>query len=657
MTTEATIRNRASVNRRHFLAGGTALAAGIVLHPWSARAEPHQAHLRLMETTDLHVNIFPYDYYADKETPTVGLARTAAHIDRIRAEARNSLLFDNGDFIQGNPMGDYIAFERGMKPGDTHPIVAAMNTLQYDAGTLGNHEFNYGLDFLDNTLAKANFPLVSANVLKNDGSTLLPPYLVLDRQIELGDGSRHPIRIGVIGFVPPQITVWDAQNLKNKATTRGIVEAARDLVPKLRAEKVDIVLALCHSGIASGQADDASLENAALQLASVEGIDALFCGHQHLRFPGEEFKGIDGADWEKGTLAGKPAVMAGFWGSDLGVIDLLLERSGEGWRVASSSSSLRPIFERVDRKPKALVESKPEVLAAAKAEHEATLNYVRRPVGETTAPLYSYFALVADDPSVQIVNQAQLWYMKEILAETELKELPLLSAAAPFKSGGRSGPDYYTDIPAGPIAIRNVADLYLYPNTVQAVRITGAGVKDWLDMSAGIFRQVEPGKADQELIADGFPSYNFDVIDGVTYRIDVTKPPRFDKDGKLINADSSRVVDLAYDGKPIDPKAEFVVVTNNYRAGGGGKFPGIGPDRIVFIAPDANRDVLIRYIVDQKTINPSADGNWSLAPASGTSVLFSTGPASASHLKDVASLKLEEAGRTDEGYARYRLPL
>ena len=258
---------------------------------------------------------------------------------------------------------------------------------------------------------------------------------------------------------------------------------------------------------------------------------------------------------------------------------------------------------------------------------------------------------------MQIVNQAQLWYMKEILAQTELKDLPLLSAAAPFKSGGRSGPDYYTDIPAGPIAIRNVADLYLYPNTVQAVRVTGAGVKDWLDMSAGIFRQVEAGKSDQDLIAEGFPSYNFDVIDGVTYRIDVTKPARFDKDGKLVNADSSRIVDLAYEGKPIDPAAEFVVVTNNYRAGGGGKFPGIGPDKIVFIAPDANRDVLIRYIVEQKTINPSADGNWRFEASPGTSVLFSTGPASASHLGDVAALKLEEAGRTDDGYARYRLPL
>ncbi|ALN73447.1 bifunctional 2',3'-cyclic-nucleotide 2'-phosphodiesterase/3'-nucleotidase [Aureimonas sp. AU20] len=645
------------LNRRHFLAASGALAAGVVLHPWSAKAEASQAHLRLMETTDLHVNVFPYDYYADKETPTVGLARTAAIVDRIRAEAKNALLFDNGDFLQGNPMGDYIAFERGMKAGDTHPVVAAMNTLRYDAGTLGNHEFNYGLDFLEATLTKANFPVVSANVQTSAGAPLVPPYIVLDRQIELGDGTRHPIRIGVIGFVPPQITVWDAQNFKGRATTRGIVEAARELVPKLRAEKVDLVLALCHSGIAAGSAEDTGLENAALQLASVEGIDALFCGHQHLRFPGEDFKSIEGADWQKGTLAGKPAVMAGFWGSDLGLIDLLLERSGEGWRVVSATSELRPIYERVDRKPKALVESKPEVLAAAQSEHEATLNYVRRPVGETRAPLHSFFALVADDPSVQIVNQAQLWYMKEILAQTEFKDLPLLSAAAPFKSGGRSGPDYYTDIPAGPIAIRNVADLYLYPNTVQAVRITGAEVKDWLDMSAGIFRQIEPGRADQELIADGFPSYNFDVIDGVTYRIDVTKPPRFDKDGALVNRDISRIVDLAFDRKPVDPKASFVVVTNNYRAGGGGKFPGIGPDKIVFVAPDANRDVLIRYIVEQKVIDPKADRNWRFEASPGTSVLFSTGPASAAHLKDVSELKLEEAGRTDEGYARYRLSL
>ena len=130
------------------LVPGSAAAAGafVMLHPFSARAQANQAHLRIMETTDIHVHVFPYDYYADKPNDTMGLARTASIIDAIRAEAANSMLVDNGDFLQGNPMGDYIAYERGMKDGDVHPIIKAMNTLGYDCSTLGNHEFNYGLD-------------------------------------------------------------------------------------------------------------------------------------------------------------------------------------------------------------------------------------------------------------------------------------------------------------------------------------------------------------------------------------------------------------------------------------------------------------------------------------------------------------------------------
>ena len=132
---------------------------------------------------------------------------------------------------------------------------------------------------------------------------------------------------------------------------------------------------------------------------------------------------------------------------------------------------------------------------------------------------------------MQIVSQAQTWYVTDLLKGTEWEGLPVLSAAAPFKSGGRGGPDYYTDVPAGPIAIKNVADVYLYPNTLQAVAITGAEVKDWLERSAGIFTQVTPGGADQPLIDPAFPAYNFDVIDGVTYAIDVTQPSKYDADG------------------------------------------------------------------------------------------------------------------------------
>ncbi|RWD92584.1 MAG: bifunctional 2',3'-cyclic-nucleotide 2'-phosphodiesterase/3'-nucleotidase [Mesorhizobium sp.] len=652
------------VTRRSLLAAAAASGALIMLHPFSARAQANQAHLRIMETTDIHVNLLPYDYYADKANDTMGLSRTASLIEAVRKEAANSMLIDNGDLLQGNPMGDYVAYEKGMKDGDLHPIMKGMNLLGYECSTLGNHEFNYGLSFMDKVLAGANFPFVCANLIRGtalaanprDDKLYLKPYVILDKKIKDGSGAEQPIRIGVIGFVPPQIMVWDLKNLEGSVKTRDIVEAAKAWVPQIREEGADIVIALSHSGIDVKQGD--MMENASFFVAGVEGIDAVFTGHQHLVFPGKkDFQALDGVDTGKGTLQGKPAVMGGFWGSHMGLIDLLLERDGSKWRVVSATSEARPIYERVDNKNKATVGDDKRIIAALEQDHEATLAYVRRPVGKTSAPLYSYFALVADDPSVQIVNQAQSWYLKDILKSTQWKDVPLLSAAAPFKAGGRNGADYYTDVPVGDIAIKNVADLYLYPNTVRAVEITGAEVKEWLEMSAGIFNRIEAGKADEPLINTDFPSYNFDVIDGVTYRIDLSQPPKYDTKGGVANAGSSRIVDLQFDGKPIDPAAKFVVATNNYRAGGGGNFPDINASKIIYEAPDTNRDVIVRYIVSEGTINPSADGNWSFAPLSGTSVVFETGPRAKDFIDQVKSLKIEPAGEGEAGFAKYRIAL
>ena len=260
-------------------------------------------------------------------------------------------------------------------------------------------------------------------------------------------------------------------------------------------------------------------------------------------------------------------------------------------------------------------------------------------------------------PSVQIVSQAQSWYVAQMLAGTEYADLPLLSAAAPFKAGGRGGPEYFTDVPVGDVAIKNVADLYLYPNTVRAVKVTGAELKDWLERSAGMFNQVTPGETDQVLLNPEFPSYNFDVIDGVTYEIDLSQPSKFAPKGELVNPDANRIRNLTWNGQPVTDDMEFVIATNNYRAGGGGKFPGANPDTVIFEAPDTNRDVIVRYIVEQGTVNPKADANWTFTTLPGTTVLFDTGPAAAKYAEEVPGVSITPAGEGPDGFARFRIDL
>jgi 2',3'-cyclic-nucleotide 2'-phosphodiesterase / 3'-nucleotidase len=642
-----------SITRRRVLQTGVAAAALTGIPSWAFAAGP-VVKLRILETTDLHVNVFPYDYYRDAPDETVGLARTASLVKAARGEARNSLLFDNGDLIQGSPLGDYVAYRQGMKSGDVHPMVAAMNELNYDCGTLGNHEFNYGLDFLQNSLGAAKFPLVCANVVKANGETLMKPWLILDREFVDEAGAKQALKVGVIGFVPPQIVQWDKAHLDGRATTTDIVDAANKHVPELKKAGAQIVVALCHSGIAGGERKGGE-ENAALHLARVEGIDVILTGHQHFVFPGgKEFANIPGVDVQKGALHGKPAVMAGFWGSHLGLVDLELTKEGDAWKVANFRTEARPIYERVDRKVVAKVGSDAAVIAAAQAGHDATLKYVREPVGTTAVPIHSYYSLVADDASVKLVAEAQAWYVADLLRTTPYKDLPLLSAAAPFKAGGRGGPNYFTEIKPGPLAIKDMADIYIYPNTIRAVKVTGAQVREWLERSAGIYNQIDPAKGgEQELVNAKFPAYNFDVIAGVQYKIDPTQASRYDDNGKVVNPDARRIKDLTYNGKPVTDDQVFIVATNNYRAGGGGNFPGNDGSTIVLDAPDLTRDAIMRFIVERKEVAPKADGSWSLAVPQNVTMTFTTGPNAAAY--QPAGIKVEKMGDAPEGFVKYRI--
>ncbi len=642
----------------------TVAAAALLAAGAAIPAQAETVELRLMETTDIHVHLVNYDYYRDRQDDTVGLAKIATLLEQARAEVDNAILFDNGDLIQGNPMGDYMANIRGLEPGEVHPVYKAMNLLDYAVGNLGNHEFNYGVEFLETSLAGAGFPYVSANVYIDDGDddpsndqTFIDPYIILDRTVTDTAGAEQTIRIGVIGFTPPQITVWDRANLQGRLIAKDIVETAEHFVPQMKAEGADIVVAVPHSALGATSGREGMEENASFFLSEVEGIDAILFGHAHRVFPSDEFAALDGVDVAAGTVNGVPSVMPGFWGSHLGIIDLTLEVADGAWSVAAAKVENRPIYTRDGRTVVSLVDPNEEILAAVAEEHQATLDFVRAAVGRTTAPINSYFALVADDPSIQIVTDAQTWYVEALIEGSDYDGIPVLSAGAPFKAGGRGGPEYYTDVPAGEIAIKNVADLYLYPNTVRAVLLNGAQVKDWLEMSANMFNTIDPASdAEQALLNPDFPSYNFDVIDGVTYQVDVSQPPKFATDGSLANPDSSRIVDLAFQGQPIDPEQMFVVATNNYRAGGGGKFPHLDGSNIIIEAPDTNRDVIVRYLIQKGEIDPSADDNWSLAPVGGeVAVTFESGPAAQAYLE--GRTDVEPVGTNDAGFSVYRLDL
>jgi 2',3'-cyclic-nucleotide 2'-phosphodiesterase/3'-nucleotidase len=422
---------------------------------------------------------------------------------------------------------------------------------------------------------------------------------------------------------------------------RDIAATARRYVPEMRAKGAQLVIAIPHSGLERTWAGELA-ENEVGRLSMVPGIDAILFGHSHAEFPGKDFAERPNVDLVRGTINGVPAVMPGRWGDHLGVIDLTLDNAGGTWKLSTSQSSIRPIFDRAAKRSVAAADPMVEQLIGD--AHARTLEYIRGRVAVTSAPIYSYFAQVADDPSVQVVANAQIAYVQRAMQGTAYEKLPVLSAAAPFKTGGRQGWGYYTDIPAGPIAIKNAADLYVYPNTLTAVLLSGAQLREWIEMSAGQFRRIDPkGAAQQPLLDEGFRSYNFDTLDGVTYEFDLTQPARYDGNGKLVAPDSHRAQNLRLAGVPVAADAKFIVATNNYRAFGGGNFPGLDGTNVVLDSPDENRQLLIEYLAQQSTgaaFNPSADSNWRIRAVPGVTMRFVTGSSAARHLARHPGIRL-----------------
>jgi 2',3'-cyclic-nucleotide 2'-phosphodiesterase/3'-nucleotidase len=634
------------------------------------------ATLAVLETTDLHANVVGYDYYKLAPDMSLGLDRTATLIASARAEFANTLLFDNGDTIQGTALADYQALAKPVACDQVLGIYKVMNQLQYDGGGIGNHEFNYGLAYLGQVtgsrfdvagVAKRKaacagpaFPQVLANIYSlKTHRPLFAPYRIISKKISAVDADgkavTKTIKVGIIGFTPPTILSWDKRNLEGKVYAEGLRETAQKYIPRMKREGADIIVAISHGGL-----DDSpyapSMENGNWYLAQVPGIDVMLLGHSHQKFPDAgstvaQFN-LPGVDKVKGTVHGVPTVMANLWGKHLGVIQLHLRQDGARWVIDKSQTTVEA--RAIEQADKSFVAADPAVLATIAQEHAATIAYVRTPVGQTDFRLSSYFSDVGDSSALEVVNQAQTAYAQRFIKANlpKLADLPVLSMTAAFKSGF-AGPADYTDVAPGSLALNNAADLYLYPNALYLVKITGAELKGWLETSAKRFNTIDPTlTTPQELINPNHPSFNFDTVTSpdFSYRIDVTKPV------------GQRIVSMAWRGKAVDPAQSFVVATNNYRASGGGNFPGLDGSKTVLASPDNNRDVLIDYVRTTRTLTRAANGmarSWQFAPVKTAGpVVFHSAPGKLALAREAGITNVTEVQADDgKGFALYAVDL
>lgn len=595
----------------------------------NAIAKDSKATVALLETTDLHSNVMSYDYFKLAEDQSIGFERTATLIANARKEFANTLLLDNGDTIQGTALADYQATVKPLACDQTLAIYKVMNLMGFDGGGIGNHEFNYGLSFLNQVTGSKfdvdgvtpsatacqgpKFPQVLANVYSSKThAPLFQPYKIINKTVSAttpdGKTISTTLKVGIIGFAPPQILNWDKRWLDGKVYTIGVKEAAEKYIPEMKKAGADLIVVISHGGL-DNSTYSPTMENGSYYLSQVAGVDAMLIGHSHQTFPDKastvaQFN-MPGVDKEKGTVNGVPTVMSSFWGKVLGVIKLEMTYNGSNWVVDKTKTSVEArstLKETLPTTPpqKIYVDVDPAIATAIKAEHEATIAYVKTPIGQTDFQMTSYFADVGDPAAIEIVNQAQADYVAKYVKANlpQYASLPVLSVSAPFKSGFAGGSDY-TDVNAGNVAINNAADLYLYPNNIYAVKVNGQDIKNWLETAAKRFNQIDIAKTEAQPLISSFPGYNFDMFTDpdLQYEIDVTQPQ------------GSRIKNLRYKGAAIDLSKEFIVATNNYRASGGGSFPGLDGSKTIYAAPDTNRDALIAYIKDIKSIKRASNGS------------------------------------------------
>jgi 2',3'-cyclic-nucleotide 2'-phosphodiesterase/3'-nucleotidase len=526
----------------------------------SHQAAPPRTHVVILSTTDMHGRVFPIDYYTNKYD-NVGIAKVATLVKEARKRDADLMLVDSGDTIQGTPL-EYLHNKRNNTPPD--PMMLAMNALHYDSMTVGNHEYNFGLKVLEKARSEAKFPWLSANTYDTDkGTTHYQPYIVKEVQ---------GVRIGVLGLTTPGIPNWE-----NKPNYEGLefhetISEAKKWVPILRdKEKVDVVVIAMHMGIEedlrTGQPSPSNVpnENAAIAIArQVPGVDVILMGHTHSEV---------GALFVNGVLL----TQANRWASHVARVDLYLEKNESGrWQVIMKSARTIPVTEKT--------EVDPETAKLGEPYDKETQAWLGRAIGESAEELTAQQCRFHDSAIIDLIQQVQL--------EAGNADV---SMAACFNERAH--------IPKGQVTVRDIAGLYEYENTLVTVELTGQLLKDALEHSALYFKEYQPGKSLNELIDSRIPGFNFDVAQGVSYDIDLTKPI------------GQRIQNLKFKGQPLSPTQKLRVVTNNYRVNGGGGFTMFKNAPVIYRSSAEVRELIIDWVEKHKTVPTKADDNWRIVGA------------------------------------------
>ncbi|HEY2975686.1 MAG TPA: 5'-nucleotidase C-terminal domain-containing protein [Pyrinomonadaceae bacterium] len=545
------------LNRKIFFATLLILLTLILVSlPLAGNSSSKRVHIVVLGTTDLHGNLFPVDYYTNK-ADNRGLTKVATLVKQFRKENQNVLLIDSGDTIQGTPL-EYYHNKKNNQPPD--PMMLAMNALHYDAMTVGNHEYNFGLQVLEKARSEAEFPWLSANTYnKGTNQTHYKPYIIKEVA---------GVRLGVLGLTTPGIPNWE--NVPNYAGLefREPVSEAKKWVPVLRRkERADVVIIAMHMGLEqdlrTGEINPGQVpnENRAIAIAQqVPGVDLIFMGHTHRDVPSVIVNGVQ-------------LIQANYWGRHLARVDLYLENAGPRWRVFARAARTIATDDRVAPDQ--------ELLKIGEPYDRETQAWLSRAIGESAAELTAAEARFGDTAILDLIQRVQLEAGKA-----------QVSMAAVFNPDAR--------IAKGPVTVRDIAGLYVYENTLVVLEVTGQQLKDALEHSAKYFRPYEPGKSAAELVDEKIPAYNFDIAEGVTYVLNIAKPI------------GQRIENLQFQGQPLSPTQKLRLATNNYRVNGGGGYTMYKGAPVVYRSSAEIRELIIDWVERHKSIPTEPTNNWKI---------------------------------------------